>query len=122
VDDLFSLPDGGARGGTELMLARLRAALPADLLGKFQIVASRLVGPLDGSKLRIAWIHDLAGDPLLGYLKSEGWKRFHLLVFVSNWQMQTFIRAYGMVVSLHRHGERDPAYRRRDVRQTRPSA
>jgi UDP-glucose:(glucosyl)LPS alpha-1,2-glucosyltransferase len=96
VDDPTSLPDGVARGGTELMLARLRAALPADLLGKFQIVASRFVGPLDGSKLRIAWIHDLAGDPLLGYLKNEGWKRFHLLVFVSNWQMQTFIRAYGI--------------------------
>lgn len=78
------------------MVGRLRASLPSELLDNFQIIPTRLNEELDETKVRIAYIHDLADDPQLNYLGKEGWKKFHLLVFVSNWQMQTFIARYNI--------------------------
>ncbi len=83
-------------GGTELMLHRLYSSLPEDLLKEFQIIPTRLTDSLDETKIRIAWIHDLVGDPSLDYLKNGGWKKFHLIVFVSNNQMQSFINSYNI--------------------------
>ncbi len=85
-----------AMGGTELLLYKLYSSLPEDLLKEFQIIPTRLSGELDETKIRIAWIHDLVGDGNVDYLKNGGWKKFHLLVFVSNWQMQSFINAYNI--------------------------
>ena len=82
-----------ARGGTELMGERLLASLPEDLLSNFQIIRSRVRG-LDETKIRVLWLHDLPGDPESEHLKNGGWKKFHRLVFVSNWQMQAYINAY----------------------------
>ena len=83
-----------AMGGTELMLARLHASIEPDLLNQFQIIPSR-VRELDDSRFRIFWAHDLAGDPEATKAVGEGrWDRFHLLVFVSNFQMQQYIQAY----------------------------
>jgi len=83
-------------GGTELLMNRLKEAVPEDLMSNFQIIPTRLTESLDETKIRIAYIHDLAGDPSLDYLKYSGWKKFHLLVFVSNWQMQSFIKEYNI--------------------------
>jgi glycosyltransferase involved in cell wall biosynthesis len=83
-----------AAGGTELLMNRLRESISPELLDNFQIVPTRITDPLNEDKVRIAYIHDLPGDPSLDYLKDGGWKKFHLLIFVSNWQMQAFIGAY----------------------------
>ena len=82
-----------ARGGTELMGERLESSIDPALLSNFQIIRSR-VRDLDESKVRILWLHDLPNDPESHHLKDGGWKKFHKLVFVSNWQMQRYIDAY----------------------------
>lgn len=80
-------------GGTELMMDRLYKSIDPDLLSKFQIIASR-VRELDESKVRILWLHDLPEDPESHHLANNGWNKFHKIVFVSNWQMNEYMRAY----------------------------
>lgn len=87
-----------ARGGSELMAERLHASLPKDLLKEFQIVLSREV-PLDETKLRVFWAHDLPGDQGANFLQNEGWSKFHAIVFVSYWQRDQFIRYYNIPFS-----------------------
>lgn len=81
------------RGGADLMLNRLVRSLPLALLARFQIILSR-VTQLDPSRIRILWCHDLPEDPIYAHLADGGWRNFHRLVFVSNWQMQKFIARY----------------------------
>ena len=76
-----------SNGGTELMLRGLQMRLDPALVEAFQIIPSR-VRELDEKKIRVLWLHDLPGDPESEHLKNGGHERFHLLVFVSNWQMQ----------------------------------
>jgi glycosyltransferase involved in cell wall biosynthesis len=84
-----------AQGGTEIMMENLYSSLPSELLSNFQIIPGRIKNEeLDENKIRISYHHDLPGDPAADYLKNEGWKKFHILVFVSNWQMQNFINYY----------------------------
>lgn len=78
-----------ARGGTELMAARINT-LPPELLQQCQIIHSRVREPLDSSKVRILVLHDLPEDPENDHLKNEGWKRFNKLVFVSHWQQEQY--------------------------------
>ena len=85
-----------AMGGTELMKYGLAQRLPAELLNEFQIFVSRVEEPLDDTKIRVYWMHDLPGDPAADHLKNGGWKKFHRIVFCTNWQMQAFINAYGI--------------------------
>ena len=83
-----------AMGGTELLTLRLKESLDPELLKNFQIVSSRQ-RELDGSKIRIFWAHDLPHDPESNNaFHNGGWKNYHVLVFVSNWQMQAYINAY----------------------------
>lgn len=84
-----------AMGGTEIMMARLYESLPDELLEKFQIIPSR-VRDLKKDKVRLLYIHNLAGDPEFDCLKNEGWKKFHKLIFVSHQQMQSFIYFYNI--------------------------
>lgn len=85
-----------AKGGTELMKFKLAEVVPADLLNEFQIIPSR-VRTLDESKIRILWCHDLAGDPEAdNAFKNLGHESFHKIVFVSNWQMQSYIEHYNI--------------------------
>lgn len=85
-----------AMGGTELMKYaldnHLRGAVP-DIYDQTQITVSRL-RELEDDKVRIFWAHDLPGDPESDFLKDGGWKKFHKLVFVSNWQLQAYISYY----------------------------
>lgn len=83
-------------GGTELMGRALENQLSADLLDKFEIIPSRLRKPLDETKHRILWLHDLPMDPECDHLKNNGWNKFHRLVFVSNWQQQQFISHFNI--------------------------
>jgi len=85
-----------AMGGTELMKFELQKRLDSTLLDEFQIFLSRVEEPLDESKIRLYWIHDLPGDPGAEHLKNGGWNNFHKLIFASNWQMQAFINYYGI--------------------------
>ena len=89
------LPDGtyvGARGGTELMMEGLRQRLPADLLDKFHIVASRVnESTFASDKRKIFWAHDLAEDWAVDWIGEPGKRSaFDKLVFVSNWQLQQY--------------------------------
>lgn len=87
-----------AKGGTELLMERLYAALPSELLEQFQIIPTR-VRELDESKFRILWIHDLASDPETNHLRNGGWERFHYIVFVSYHQMNQFVQKYNIPYS-----------------------
>jgi glycosyltransferase involved in cell wall biosynthesis len=82
-------------GGTELLCRRLEAGLSPELLDEVQIVPSRLHGELDPTKIRILYLHDLPNDPeSQKLLANEGWKKFHKIVCVSNWQMQGYASTY----------------------------
>lgn len=83
-----------ANGGTELMKRGLGQRIDPELLKEFQIFVSRVEEEPDETKLRIYWLHDLPGDPASEHLKNGGWKKFHKLVFASNWQMQAYINYY----------------------------
>lgn len=82
-----------SNGGTELMGRRLYASIDPDLLSNFQIILSR-VRYLDKDKIRVLWFHDLADDPENDHLLNEGWRKFHFFVFVSYWQMYSYIDKY----------------------------
>lgn len=85
-----------AIGGTELMKNGLSNRLGPELLNNFQIFVSRVHEPLSDQHIRILWLHDLPEDPENNHLANGGWKRFHKLVFVSNWQMRGFIAKYNI--------------------------
>jgi UDP-glucose:(glucosyl)LPS alpha-1,2-glucosyltransferase len=84
-----------ANGGTELMARRLQASLTPELDEAFQIIPSR-VRTLDPDKLRVLWCHDLPGDPESDHLKNDGWRKFHMIVFVSHMQRQSYLEYYGI--------------------------
>src|SRR5690242_15106238 len=84
-----------ANGGSELMIRKLAEILDPALLKECQIIGTR-VRDLDESKVRILWVHDLPYDPECAHLKNGGWRKFHKIVFVSNWQMQQFIFGFGI--------------------------
>jgi glycosyltransferase involved in cell wall biosynthesis len=86
-----------ARGGTELMAARINS-LPPELLSKFQITHSRVRG-LDKTKKQIYLLHDLPGDPEVEHLRNGGWQKFDKLVFVSHWQQQMYNLILGVPYS-----------------------
>jgi UDP-glucose:(glucosyl)LPS alpha-1,2-glucosyltransferase len=86
-----------AKGGTELMADRLFGDLPESLMSRFQIWFSRYrPEQVDKSKYQIFYAHDLPGDPESEFLKNGGWRAFHKLIFVSNWQMQNYCGYYGI--------------------------
>ena len=85
-----------SRGGTELMRERLFNSLPSELLDKFQIISSR-VREIDPDKPTILWLHDLWDDPESAHLISEeSRERFRSLVFVSNYQQNSFNMGLGV--------------------------
>jgi glycosyltransferase involved in cell wall biosynthesis len=85
-----------SRGGTERLTRELAEKLGKETLEDFQIVSSR-VRDLAADKIRIFWAHDLPGDPESNFLKDKNlMNRFHLYVFVSNWQMQGYMQQYGI--------------------------
>jgi glycosyltransferase involved in cell wall biosynthesis len=82
----------GSQGGTEQMMAGLRQRVPADLLDQFNIICSRVRDEnIDPNKKNILWLHDTWDDPESQHLKDKkSLDRFEKLVFVSNYQQQTY--------------------------------
>lgn len=84
-----------ARGGTEMMRERLVNNVPQELLEDFAIHFSRPREMYTDVK-NILYCHDLVGDPENKVLKDEGWKKFDHFVFVSQWQRDQYVLAYGI--------------------------
>lgn len=85
-----------AMGGSELMYMRLEKYADPDRLSHTQVILSRFRG-FDESKARhILWCHDLAGDPESHKVFSDPaiLQRLDYIVFVSKWQMDSFIAMY----------------------------
>ena len=84
-----------SKGGTELLIDEFKQNIPEAIYEHFHIIPSRNRG-IDKNKIPIYWAHDLPGDPECDHLKAGGYNQYERLVFVSNWQMQLFISAYGI--------------------------
>lgn len=90
-------PDGtfahiGAKGGTEMMAARILQEVDPKLLEQVNIIHSR-VRPemIDPKKKNILVLHDTWDDPESEHLAQKASRdRFAKLVFVSNYQQATF--------------------------------
>jgi UDP-glucose:(glucosyl)LPS alpha-1,2-glucosyltransferase len=95
VDELSQ----NAMGGTEMMKYGLYERLPTDIRDEVQIICSR-VREVDTHRPLILWLHDLFNDPEAIHLREEeSRKRFDKLVFVSNWQFNTYHLAMGVPYS-----------------------
>ena len=81
---------GNAMGGTELMRKWLFDRLDPELRDYFQFISSRKRTLED--KPRLFWVHDLAQDPEVEFLKEEkdGMLQFEKIVFVSHWQQYQY--------------------------------
>ena len=78
-----------AMGGTELAQAWLFSRLDPELRDYYQFVASRKRKLED--KPRIFWVHDLAQDPEVEFLKDhDNMLQFEKIVFVSHWQQYQY--------------------------------
>jgi UDP-glucose:(glucosyl)LPS alpha-1,2-glucosyltransferase len=88
-----------AKGGTEAMFHGLMERLSPEYKEKFQIICSRVRG-LDHSKKKILWLHDTWDDPENNHFKDpSSIDRFDKLVFVSNYQFQTYHQAFNIPYS-----------------------
>jgi UDP-glucose:(glucosyl)LPS alpha-1,2-glucosyltransferase len=85
----------GSFGGTQVMARGLERRLPADLLARFQIHLTR-AAEADPRKIQILWCHICADGPECAELANGGWGKFDRIVFVSNWQAQSFIHRFGI--------------------------
>lgn len=95
VDELSQ----NAMGGTEMMKYGLYERLPQDIKDEVQIICSR-VRNVDTHRPSVLWLHDLFNDPEAVHLREEeSRKRFAKLVFVSNWQFNTYNLAMGVPYS-----------------------
>jgi glycosyltransferase involved in cell wall biosynthesis len=85
-----------AKGGTEMMKDNLLSRLNPELADKFNFICSR-VRELDPNKKNILWCHDTFDDPEAQHLADPDSRgRFEKIVFVSNYQFQTYHMALGV--------------------------
>jgi len=85
-----------ANGGTEMMSRGLVERIDPELLEQFNIIKSR-VRHVDDQKKNVLWLHDTWDDPESQHLRSkESRSRFDKLVFVSNYQFQTYHITHGV--------------------------
>lgn len=88
-----------AKGGTELILANLREALP-ELTSQVQIMMSRPEQYTFEDKPRILWLQDLPQDPASAVLRDKSYRsQFSRLVFASHWQQQQYNLILGIPYS-----------------------
>ena len=88
-----------SKGGTELMMARLEAAVDPAVLDKFQIFFSRIRVPLKSDLIKVFYCHDLPEDGESAFMANGGWRKFDYLVFVSYWQRQRYVDFYKIDLS-----------------------
>jgi UDP-glucose:(glucosyl)LPS alpha-1,2-glucosyltransferase len=85
-----------AIGGTEMMKKRLMEGLPQELKDKVNVICSR-VRDVDEDKSNVLWLHDMWNDPESLHLRDESSReRFAKLVFVSNYQQNTYNLGLGV--------------------------
>lgn len=84
-----------ARGGTEMMRDRLLSNVDEHLLEGVAIHFSRVTDYQEDLK-NVLYCHDTADDPANEHLANEGWNKFDKIVFVSAWQRDQYINAYGI--------------------------
>lgn len=85
-----------SRGGSELMYERITNGLGPAYTDKFQFISSR-VRELDPDKKKILILNDTFDDPESQHLKNPEMRaRFDHLVFVSNYQFNTYNLALGV--------------------------
>ena len=79
-----------AMGGTELIQKWLFDRLDPELKNYFQWIASRKRTLED--KPRLFWVHDLAQDPEVEFLKQDpnAMLEFEKIIFVSHWQQYQY--------------------------------
>lgn len=85
-----------SNGGTEVQCRLLEKYVEKDILDKYQIIPSRIRNPLDETRHRIFYAHDLPNDPESNFLADGGWEKFHRLAFVSHWQMNAYVANYNI--------------------------
>ena len=93
--DLMENNEVGAKaaGGTERYMSFIyNGGIPRELLENVQIIPSRL-RDLKEDKIRIWFEHNLPNDPesMKGLKEEEQRKKYHKIVFLSNWQYQQFM-------------------------------
>lgn len=89
--------NANSMGGTERLTQELAKRAKPELLKECQIISSRIRSDLQEDKIRIFWAHDLPNDPESNFLKDKNMvNKFHLFVFVSNWQMQAYMQHYNL--------------------------
>lgn len=89
-----------AMGGTELLIKELEERVDRNLLSQVTIIPGRMRGMPDDKTPKIFWVHDTYNDPEMAFLANGGWKVFQRLVFVSFWQMNSFIQAFDIPHSM----------------------
>ena len=89
-----------ARGGTEQMRDRLLRSVDPNLLEKVVIHFSRVRSENNIPNVpSIFYAHDLFNDPESSKLANGGYKQFAKLVFVTHWQRDQYMLAYGIPYS-----------------------
>lgn len=84
------IPNSAPKGGTELIAANIRAALP-ELCEQVQIIMSRPEQVPFEDKPRILVLQDLPQDPASQCLRDPSYRtNFNKIVFVSHWQQQMY--------------------------------
>ena len=78
-----------ARGGSELLYARVKERVPKDAWDYFQVILSRVRELED--KPRILWFQDTSQDPEVQFLKKkEERDKFDRFVFPSDWSLEKY--------------------------------
>jgi glycosyltransferase involved in cell wall biosynthesis len=91
---VYNSVSANSNGGTELLCREMERRVGPEILDQFQVFPSRVHAPLDPTKWRILWEHDLPGDPEAKHLLHGGWTKWHRIVMVSAWQKEGFLRSY----------------------------
>lgn len=91
------IPNTAPMGGTELILAHLKTALP-ELTDQVQIICSRPEQvEHDPMKPKVLWLQDLPQDPASACLRDASYRsKFNRIIFVSHWQQQMYNAVLGI--------------------------
>ena len=78
-----------AKGGSELVYARVKERVPEDVWNYFQVILSRVRKLED--KPKILWFQDTSQDPEVQFLKKkEERDKFERFVFPSDWSLENY--------------------------------
>jgi glycosyltransferase involved in cell wall biosynthesis len=91
-----------ANGGTELMLRGLESRISPELLSNFYVSRSTAdLRLLPNDRTKIYWTHEVPATFQVDYSEYDSlwlnkWKSFDRIVFVSNWQMNEYMKRYDL--------------------------